>query len=135
MGQGWNIRGVDLGLVSNVVRSQHLQDFVLRDATVLRGLHFMMENASPQLPVHVSTMEKSFLLVQKQDKIAITGNLSFNMHLFFMKLKKYLANVSTLNGNAPKKCVERHVQWWETLTTLHLMDHTMTSGDSVLIFL
>ena len=134
MGQGWNIKGVDLGLVSNVVRSQHLQDFVLRDATVLRGLHFMMENASPQLPVHVSTMEKSFLLVQKQDKIVITGNLTFNIHLFSLT-KKYLANVSTPNGNAPKKCVERHVQWWETLTTLHLMDHTLTSGDSVLIFL
>lgn len=77
VGQEWNIKGVDLGLVSNVVRSQHLQDFVLRDATVLRGLPFMMENASPQLPVHVSTMEKSFLLVRKLDKIVITGNMTF----------------------------------------------------------
>ena len=81
MGQEWNIKGVDLGLVSNVVRSQHLQDFVLRDATVLRGLLFMMESAFPPLPVHVSTMEKSFLLVQKQDKIVITGNLTFDIHL------------------------------------------------------
>ena len=80
MGQEWNIKGVDLGLVSNVVRSQHLQDFVLRDATVLRGLPFMMENVSPQLPVHVSIMEKSSQLVQKQDKTVITGSLTFNMH-------------------------------------------------------
>ena len=77
MGHEWNIKGVDLGLVSNVVRSQHLQDFVLRDATVLKGLHFMMVNVSPPLPVHVSTMEKSFLLDQKLDKIVITGNMTF----------------------------------------------------------
>ena len=75
MGQGWNIKGVELGLVINVVKNQHLQDFVWRDATVLRELHFTMENAFHQPLVHVSTMEKSFQLVQKLDKIVITGKI------------------------------------------------------------
>lgn len=75
MGRGCNIRGVELGLVSNVVKNQHLQDFVLRDATVLRELHFTMENVFHQLLVHVSTTEKSFQLVQKLDKIVITGKV------------------------------------------------------------
>ena len=108
MGQGWNITDVDLGLVSNVERNQHLQDFVLRDATVLKGLHFMMENAFPQPPVHVSTMEKNFQQVQKLDRIVITGNTNSNLHLFSSTF--ILVNVSILSGNAAKKCVERHVQ-------------------------
>ena len=135
VGQGWNITDVDLGLVSNVVRNQHLQDSVLRDATVLKGLRFMMENAFHQLHVHVSTMEKSFQQVQKLNRIVITGNRNLNLNLNLNLHSLILVNVSILSGNAPKKCVERLVQLQETLTTLHLMDYTMTSGDSVPIFL
>ena len=66
---------MDLDSVSSVVRRQFPQDFVLRGATVLRGHHFIMENASHQLHVHVSSMEKSFQMVQKLDRTVINGTI------------------------------------------------------------